>query len=1345
MKRVFTLSEKAWSGSCLQYKWQKALGNYLAVAGSDNSVKIFDRHGQKKNELNLPGRCLAMDWDKDGDMLAVIADKSSAIYLWDANVNKTSQLDSGMRDQMSFVLWSKVGPLLAAGTAKGNLLIYNQQTSRKIPVLGKHTKRIICGCWSSQNLLALGGEDKVLTISNHEGDTIRQTSVRSEPGDVQFSVMKTDERASPGESTVSVVVGKKTLFLFNLNDPDNPIELAFQQRYGTIIAYRWYGDGYIMIGFSQGYFVVISTHIREIGQELFQAHNHKDSLTSIAISQSLNKAASCGDNCIKIHDLTELKEMYAIVNLEDETKGLDQLSWTDDGQLLAISSQRGTLHVFLTKLPILGVTCGTRVAYLTSLLEVTVANHVEGEALVAVSVEVEPNFIAVGPYHVAVGMNNRAWFYSLGDNGVDRLRDTEYLGTVACMCVNADYAAALFEGKVQLHTIEGEEQDVQEDRQTRLFPGRDDKCRITSHALTADFLFYSTDTGVIQCFYIEDWQYINEHRHSVGIRKIVPDPSGTRLVFIDDKSDGFLYCPVNDSVFEIPSFSPTIKGVLWENWATDKGVFVAYDDDKVYTYVFYKDTIQGSRVSLAGGTKLPFSHKPLLLYNGELTCQTQSGKTSNLILSTHTFLESRSKDAPPTDLRNMLTQALMLKRFSAAWELCKALNSADCWSEMGHACMLHMEVELAIRVYRTVRNVGMVTSLEDIKGIEDQNLLAGHLAMFTNDFNQAQDLYLASTCPMAALEMRRDLQHWDSALQLAQRLAAKEIPFISKEYAVQLEFVGDHVNALSHYEKGITGDSQFQEHDEACLAGLARMSIRMGDIRRGVNQAIKHPSRQLKKDCGTILESMKQFSEAAQLFEKGQYYDKAASVYIRCKNWAKVGELLPHVTSPKIHLQYAKAKEADGRYKEAAAAYESAKDWDNVIRVQLEHLKSPEEAVRIVRDTQSIDGAKMVARFFLRLNDYGSAIQFLVMSRCNDEAFQLAQQHGQMEVYADIIGSDATMEDYQSIALHFEGEKKHLQAGCFFQKCGQHSRALKHFLKCRSTEDSLATEMAIETVGQAKDETLTNQLIDYLMGESDGVPKDAKYLFRLYMALKQYREAARTAIIIAREEQSAGNYRNAHDVLFSMYMELHSQKIKIPAEMATNLMILHSYILVKIHVKRGDHLKGARMLIRVSNNISKFPSHVVPILTSAVIECHRAGLRKSSFGFAAMLMRPEYRSKIDLKYRKKIEAMVRRPDTSELEEETTPCPYCGFQLPECELVCPSCKNNLPYCVATGRHMVKEDWSACPHCSFPALYSQLLVLLEIESSCPMCSEPLSPSQVQKTSNCSTYLQPEELEP
>uniref|UniRef100_A0A3Q3ED44 WD repeat-containing protein 19 n=1 Tax=Labrus bergylta TaxID=56723 RepID=A0A3Q3ED44_9LABR len=1335
---VFILDDKAWAGSNLLYRWQKSLGNYIAV---DNSVKIFDRHGQKWTELNLPGRCVGMDWDKDGDILAVIAAKSSSIYLWDASVNKISQIEGGMKDQMSFLLWSKISPLLAVGTVKGNLLIYNQQTSRKIPVLGKHTKKITCGCWNFQNLLALGSDDNTLSISNHEGDTVRQTTLRGEPAEIFFSVMKTDERSAVGESTVSVSVDKKILMLFNFNDPDNRIELTFQRHYGNIVSYRWYGDGYILIGFSHGYFVVISTHIREIGQELYQAHNHKDSLNSVAISASLNKAASCGDNSIKIHELSELKDISNVVRLDDETKGLDQMSWTDDGQLLAVSTQKGTLHVFLTKLPILGGSFGTRLAYLTSLLEVTVSNQVEGESPVAIQVEIEPTFIAMGPYHVAVGMNNRAWFYALVDHepGFKKLKDIEYLGTIASMCLNSDYAAALFEGKVQLHMIEGK--DLEEKKQMKLFPDDEIKSRILCHALTADFLYYSTDSGHVVCVLVEDWETVSSYSHTVGVRKVFPDLNGTRLVFIDERNGGFLLSPTNatNTCFELPNFSPTITGVLWDNWHADRGVFVAYDEEKVYTYALHKTTIYGEpRVVLVGSTPLLFSQKPLLLHNGELTCQTASGKTSEVALSTHPFLKRSA--GTPVD-----SQLDFSKQFHEAWDLCKSAGSSSDWAELGKACLVHMEVDLAIQVYRMSGDVGMVLSL---KGTQDMNLLAGHLAMFLGDYNVAQDLYMSSSCPIAALEMRRNLLNWDSALMLAKRLAEDQIPFISKEYAVHLEFIGDYVNALAHYEKGMTHDAK--EHDDACKAGVARMSIRMGDIRRGAAQAIQHPSRVLKKECGAILESMKQFSEAAQLYEKGQYYDKAASVYIRCKNWAKVGDLLPHVSSPKIHLQYAKAKEADGKYKEAAQAYESAKDWDNVIRVLLDHLNNPEDAVRIVKETQSIDGAKMVARFFLRLNDYGSAINFLVLSQCNDEAFQLAQQHGQMEVYADIIGPEATQEDYQSIALYFEGEKKHLQAGKFFQKCGQYSRALKHFLKCPSIEDNLAVEMAIETVGQAKDLSLTNQLIDYLMGESDGMPKDAKYLFRLYMALQQYREAARTAIIIAREEQSTGNYRNAHDVLFSMYTELQSQKIKIPAEMATNLMILHSYLLAKVHVKRVDHLKGARMLIRVSNNISKFPAHVVPILTSTVIECHRAGLKNSAFSFAAMLMRPEYRNDIDPKYRKKIEAMTfnslynTRPDTSELEEETTPCPFCGFQLPQNELLCISCKNNLPYCIATGRHMLKEDWCVCPHCEFPALYSQFILLLETESVCPMCSETLSAKQLKKISDCSSYLQAEEVD-
>ena len=78
---------------------------------------------------------------------------------------------------------------------------------------------------------------------------------------------------------------------------------------------------------------------------------------------------------IKIHDLSDLKEMYAIITMEEE-RSLDSISWSDDGQLLAVTSPRGSMHVYLARLPMLASACQTRIAYLTSLLELTVEDNI---------------------------------------------------------------------------------------------------------------------------------------------------------------------------------------------------------------------------------------------------------------------------------------------------------------------------------------------------------------------------------------------------------------------------------------------------------------------------------------------------------------------------------------------------------------------------------------------------------------------------------------------------------------------------------------------------------------------------------------------------------------------------------------------------------------------------------------------------------------------------------------------------------------------------------------------------------------------------------------------------------
>lgn len=96
---------------------------------------------------------------------------------------------------------------------------------------------------------------------------------------------------------------------------------------------------------------------------------------------------------------------------------------------------------------------------------------------------------------------------------------------------------------------------------------------------------------------------------------------------------------------------------------------------------------------------------------------------------------------------------------------------------------------------------------------------------------------------------------------------------------------------------------------------------------------------------------------------------------------------------------------------------------------------------------------------------------------------------------------------------------------------------------------------------------------------------------------------------------------------------------------------------------------------------------MVPILTSTVIECQRSGLKNSSFNFAAMLMRPETRGQIDEKYKKKIEAIVRKPQRMEEEEPTSACPYCSSPVEETVLECGQCQNTLPYCIATVKLMI----------------------------------------------------------
>lgn len=93
---------------------------------------------------------------------------------------------------------------------------------------------------------------------------------------------------------------------------------------------------------------------------------------------------------------------------------------------------------------------------------------------------------------------------------------------------------------------------------------------------------------------------------------------------------------------------------------------------------------------------------------------------------------------------------------------------------------------------------------------------------------------------------------------------------------------------------------------------------------------------------------------------------------------------------------------------------------------------------------------------------------------------------------------------------------------------------------------------------------------------------------------------------------------------------------------------------------------AARLLLRVSKNISQFSANTtVNILTSAVVQCTKAGFRQEAYNIACKLVKPENRDQIAEKYKKKIENIarktVREPDP---EENQSPCPFCANMVNE---------------------------------------------------------------------------------
>ncbi|EGR31945.1 WD repeat protein [Ichthyophthirius multifiliis] len=1232
--------------------------------------------------------------------------------------------------------------------------------------MGKHSKKITTGDWNEEGLLVTGSEEKVLTVSNHNSDTkFDSVGVKMEPRNVKWAKPKLDEREISNK-TITASLNYKSLLMFDVSSNKTPLELVFEAKYGKMVDYQLFGDGYIVVAFTEGYVSHISTHNQELRDEIQSKRIFQSSLDAMCTNNLVYKLAAAGENQIHIYNLGSWDEIVQQrIELPKNAGTVTKMEWAGNGQLLVISTSNGHIYGYLTSIPQLTSIYGPVVAVLTSFVEVAIIESSkisQTNTLTAINLENEPAFLSLGLYHLAAGINNIIWYYLWLDQkrnaiikGGELVQKRDYMGNVRDVKLNDFWAAVLSDGKCILHPIVHSNQikDIK-------FPQSDNEKLIVNIGLTKDFLILLDQQGKIRYFHLEDQQFIIEYLPNTGLEiliiRIYPNFSGTRIVCIDNKGLAFVFETASEQFLPLQNFPQRTERIIWDQ--KDPNLFVTVENDKLLTFIINKNSINGTiiqpvqellaieQIKQPGQpvlTILERGIKPIALTNGYLKCFTANGTIAGQSLTSHSYLNNYkgAEDTEQGQYRYFL-QNLQLHKYNNCLLAACILDNITLYNELGRRALEFVDLKVALKAFQLAGNLSMVMTIQSFLHVNEKNIIFGNVAMVLGMYDLAQELYLKSSQPIFALEMRSDIQDYLAALNLAKNIAPQEEPFICRKLAFQIENQGNAQEARKLYERAnlINKESllvhekvKIEAHTQQCFAGISRTSIKLGDIPRGVNIARELTDNNIIIEIAVVCENMKQYIEAAELYQKSGLLEKAASLYIQSKQFKLATPLMSQIKSPVLLKQYAKSKESEGAYNEAEQAYEQAESWEDVIRLNLDKLDNLGKAKAVLRNKCSTSTVcQMVANVCEKQGNYDEHVEFMILAGKKEEAFLKAQQYNVMDSYADNM-KEFTLEERLRIAQFYENQAIWLKAAQHYEQTKNPMKSLKLYFKAGDMHIDEMIELVYRNKSQ---ETLNSTLLDYLLGEVDGQPKDPIYLLKYYDRIGNINALVKIAITIATDDHDQGNYKAAHDRLFETLQKVKEHNVPVPFDLEQKLMIIHSYLLASKYIKSKDDEKeseiAAFLLNRVCKNISQFSTtHTVNILTTAVIAAMKCKNKPLAYRWSIELVRPEYRQSINEKYKMKIENIARKPLKEEVVENKTECPFCKELVDEYSLVCNSCQNSIPYCVATGQHIIANQLCFCPSCKMPANIQMFKKYLSInENVCPMCYQTINLDDIKQ---------------
>ncbi|TNJ26146.1 WD-repeat membrane protein, partial [Giardia muris] len=347
-----------------------------------------------------------------------------------------------------------------------------------------------------------------------------------------------------------------------------------------------------------------------------------------------------------------------------------------------------------------------------------------------------------------------------------------------------------------------------------------------------------------------------------------------------------------------------------------------------------------------------------------------------------------------------------------------------------------------------------------------------------------------------------------------------------------------------------------------------------------------------------------------------------------------------------------------------------------------------------------------LATHYANAGNAKKAIFFSALSGMYDDAFDLAIKSGNEDLLVRVVDKSAPPEFLRKAAKYFATPDLTLESG---NGAPRNVGVAAHFLELSGAQDfaikllithgngTTDIDKAIDLLRTCK--SMFEYVIDHLKSAPDGMKRSSSYIFKIFLAMERYSEAAAVVCGLADRETDEEHYSKAKSLLLQCAAKIYAQAGKMPASFRDRLINLHSIDLGKLFAKQEMHLQAAICFYRVSRISSHFGANAFKILLPATVECTRAGSVMAQEGYeCARTLLSGHKDQIPEKYLKAVEQVVRKYKRGEQASKgTKPCCSCGEDLPIGLLRCDHCMAVLPLDTATGLQITLADYCECPYC------------------------------------------------